>query len=79
MRTRIQKWGNSLGLRIPRAYAREAQIEQHTLVDLTVVDGQLVVRPVEEPPSLQELLAGVTDENLHAELDTGRPVGREQW
>ena len=79
MRTRIQKWGNSLGLRIPRAYAREARIEQHSLVDVTFVEGCLVVTPVEEPSfSLEQLLAGVTDENLHGEFDMGPPVGRER-
>lgn len=80
MRTRIQKWGNSLGLRIPRAYARESQIEEHTMVDVTVVDGCLMVIPVREPtPDLEELLAGVTDENLHGEIDSGPAVGRETW
>ncbi len=45
MQTRIQKWANSLGLRIPRSFAAEAQVEEGTTVDLSVEDGRLLVRP----------------------------------
>ncbi|MFL6195295.1 MAG: AbrB/MazE/SpoVT family DNA-binding domain-containing protein [Thermoanaerobaculia bacterium] len=80
MRTRIQRWGNSLALRIPKPFAAEAGLDQQSEVDVSVVDGVLVIKPCPEPSlTLEELLAGVTDENLHREIETGPPVGREIW
>ena len=80
MRTYVQKWGNSLGLRIPRAFALEAGLAERTAVDLTVVDGRLVVTAVSEQSyTLDELLSQVTPDNLHGEWDTGRAVGAESW
>jgi antitoxin MazE len=78
MKTRIKKWGNSLALRIPRALASEARLEEGTPVDLALVGGKVVIRPaLPEPPTLEELLKGVTNENLHGEWNTGPGVGRE--
>jgi antitoxin MazE len=80
MKTRVQKWGNSLALRIPKAFATEAGLRADTPVELSLVDGQLVVRPLaEEPLTLEELLRGVTDANLHGEWKTGPAVGKEVW
>jgi len=78
--TKVQKWGNSLGLRIPKSFAQEASVEEGSAVDLSVSDGQLVIRPVrQERYELQKLLAAVTEENLHSEVSTGKPQGREAW
>ena len=80
MQTKVQKWGNSLGLRIPKAFAVEIGLANETPVDLSLVDGSLVVTPlVPTPLTLEELLAQVTEENLHGEIDTGEPVGSEVW
>jgi antitoxin MazE len=80
MRTKIQKWGNSLALRIPKSFAEEAGVEVGSRVDLSVTDGQLVIRPVRSQRfELHALLAGVKEENLHAEISTGEPTGREAW
>ena len=78
MRTRIQRWGNSLAVRIPKPFAAEAGLEQQSEVDVAVVDGALVITP-STAPALDELLARVTDENLHGEIDFGSPLGREVW
>lgn len=78
MKTRIQRWGNSLAVRIPKPFAAEAGLEQQSEVDVAVVDGALVITP-SPAPALDELLAQVTDENLHSEIDFGSPVGREVW
>ena len=68
--TRIQKWGNSLALRIPKSFALEAQLEQDALVDISLVDGKLVVTPVTDAAqTLEQLLAGITEDNLHGEVD----------
>jgi antitoxin MazE len=78
MRTRIQKWGNSLGLRIPKAFADDVEVEEGSTVDIRVEDGGLVVRPVHRKRyALSELLEGVTPGNLHEEVGTGDAVGRE--
>lgn len=80
MLTKVQKWGNSLALRIPRSVAVDAQIENDSLVEISLVDGQIVVKRVVTPKwTLEQLLAGVTKENLHHEVDTGEPVGNEGW
>lgn len=80
MQTRVQKWGNSLALRIPKSFATEAGLRENAAVDLSVADGKLVVqaRP-EEPLRLADLLAEVTAENLHHESDSGPAVGKEIW
>ena len=80
MKTRIQKWGNSLALRIPKPFAEEARLAEDSTVDVTVRNGKLVVVAVEEPEeTLESLVALITTENRHGETDTGRPVGNEIW
>ena len=80
MITKIQKWGNSLGLRIPKGVARNARVQEGTTVMLAVNNGRLVVAPVEvRAYDLEPLLAGITRKNVHAAVDTGVPVGRERW
>jgi antitoxin MazE len=80
MKTRVQKWGNSLALRIPKAFADEAQLRENSQVELLLADGKLIIRAIaQEPLTLEELLRGVTDENLHGEWDTGPAVGKEVW
>ncbi|MFO0911841.1 MAG: AbrB/MazE/SpoVT family DNA-binding domain-containing protein [Pirellulales bacterium] len=80
MRARVQKWGNSLALRIPKSFAVEVGLAEDAAVDLSVRDGCLVVEvEKDEPLSLKDLLAGVTDENLHGEWSGGPAAGREVW
>jgi antitoxin MazE len=78
MRVQIQKWGNSLALRIPKSFAIETKIEQGSVVDLSTSEGLIVAKPIREKEySLDELLSGVTKENIHSEFDTGENVGLE--
>jgi antitoxin MazE len=78
MATKIQKWGNSLGVRIPKALAEQLGLGVGSTVDLTVRSGALVLRPRRvEKLSLADLLSQVTPENRHGEIDTGGAVGRE--
>ena len=79
MRTRIQKWGNSLGLRIPKSLAEEASVSNGSTVDISVKRGTLVVRPVTDEVSLEDLLSQVTRDNLHEEITYAGPEGREVW
>ena len=80
MQTKIQKWGNSLAVRIPKAFVKEAHVAYGTTVDLSVDDGKIVIDPhVDKEYSLTDLLNGVTTRNIHAEVETGDAVGREVW
>jgi antitoxin MazE len=79
MKTRVQKWGNSLAVRIPKAFAEEAGLRANAAVELSLVAGALVVKPVAPPLTLDELLRGVTDDNLPGEWDTGPAAGKEVW
>ena len=80
MLTKVQKWGNSLALRIPKAFAQDAQLENDSLVEISLVEGQIIVTPVEAPSwTSDELLAGINKKNVHHEVDTGSAVGNEIW
>lgn len=79
MRARIAKWGNSLALRIPKAFAASARLQPGTVVELDLDDGRVVRPPMREVFTLEDLLARVTPENIHEPTDTGDPVGREPW
>jgi antitoxin MazE len=78
MLTKVQKWGNSLALRIPKTFAAEAGLEIETLVDMSYADGQIVIKAVPPPVWTREgLLAGITDQNIHHEAGIGFLVGKE--
>lgn len=81
MKTKIRKWGNSLAVRIPKSFAVQTKIEQDSIVDLSLVNGEIVVKPPAEKPkyTLDELLADISEENIHRETDWGKPVGKEVW
>jgi len=78
VQTRVQKWGNSLGVRIPRGLAEEVGLGAGSEVSLSAKDGELVVKPsVPARLSLDDLLPEVSEENLHSSIDTGSAVGAE--
>ncbi len=80
MITKIQKWGNSLALRIPKAFADSVGLGNGTEVELIMENEQLVItRSPATHPDLEDLLGRVTSENVHEEIDFGDPVGREAW
>jgi antitoxin MazE len=79
MRSRVSRWGNSLAIRIPASFSREARINEGDAIELQVEDGHLVITPIRKTYTLDELLAGVTDENRHDETEWGPAVGREVW
>jgi antitoxin MazE len=80
MRTRVQKWGNSLALRIPKSFADEVGLRKETSVEVSLSEGKLVITPIAKPElNLNQLLAKITRDNLHHEVDTGPAVGNEIW
>jgi antitoxin MazE len=79
MTTRIAKWGNSLGLRLPKSVTQEAQLDEGDKVDVSVRAGAIVIRPSRPTYSLEELVSRITAANRHGESDWGAPQGRETW
>ncbi|MCH8125355.1 AbrB/MazE/SpoVT family DNA-binding domain-containing protein [candidate division KSB1 bacterium] len=80
MQIQVQKWGNSLAIRIPKSFAKETNIDKGSVVDLSISDGKLIVTPLsQEKYSLAQLLDEITNENIHEEIDSGDAVGKEIW
>ena len=80
MKTRIQKWGNSLALRIPQAFAKNFNVTKGSAVEMSIEDGKLVITPAHKPTyTLKQLLSGISKQNIHGEIDMGPPVGKEIW
>ena len=83
MITQLARWGNSLALRIPNAFVRETRIGEGQSVDIAVIDGKIVIAPVESPTvfDLQTLLSDISPENIPHEIDftEAAPIGKEIW
>ena len=80
MQARVQKWGNSLAIRIPKSFAAQSHIDQNSIIEMSVENGKIVLLPISQPKlTLTQLLEGVTKENLHQEVETGASVGQEVW
>ena len=81
MNQHIKKWGNSLALRIPATLSAALNLNEDDAVDVSEEDGRLIVKKkgAAVEPTLEELIAGITPENLHEPIDWGPPVGKEIW
>lgn len=80
MRTKISRWGNSLALRLPRKLADSHHLEEGSSIEIIEDSGELRLRPVkEEEYGLDDLLAGITEENRHEEVKIGSAAGKESW
>ena len=83
MKTEFLKWGNSLALRVPSAFAKEVGASEGKRADMTVENGALVVKLAKAKKrrrySLEMLLDQITEENRHSETEWGPPVGNEIW
>jgi antitoxin MazE len=79
VRTKVQKWGNSLAVRIPKPFAEGAGLRPAAEVELLLENGALRLTPARRRWGLRRLLSRVTKQNLHAEVETGPAVGREVW
>jgi antitoxin MazE len=80
MATTVQKWGNSLGIRIPKSVAEQVGLENGTRVEFETKNGVLTIRPSHRRRrkyKLSELLAKMKGPNPHGEAFPGGPVGRE--
>jgi antitoxin MazE len=71
MTTLVRKWGNSLAIRIPSHIAEMFSIEQGSEIEMRVENQEIKLVPKKKKPTLEELLAKVTPENRHCEIDFG--------
>ena len=79
MKTTVQKWGNSLAIRIPRNITNETKVYEGSSVNILVEDGNIILSPVTQEYSLKDLLNKISDENIHSEVSTGEAEGGEIW
>lgn len=78
MKVNMKKWGNSAAVRIPAGVMEAAHLHLDQAVDVREEGGRIVIEPIRPAEyELEQLLAGITPENLHAETDFGEPVGKE--
>lgn len=78
MRVVVRKWGNSASVRIPASIMEAAHLAIDQPVEVREEDGRVIIEPVlAETFNLTELLAAITDHNIHEEIDFGPPMGKE--
>jgi antitoxin MazE len=80
MRVTVKKWGNSASVRIPAAIMAAARLELDAAVDVREEGGLIIIEPVRQPHyDLDQLIEGMTPENIHSEADFGEAVGKEAF
>ena len=79
MDIKVQKWGNSLAIRIPKIYAKEINIDHGSAITINMEDNKLILEPKQKEEKLKALLSKITKENIHDEVETGEGVGNEAW
>ena len=77
MQTVVQKWGNSLGIRIPSVFVKEFDLRNGSSVEILEEEGKLIIKPGKV--TLEQLLSQVTEDNIHEPWETGPSVGKEEW
>jgi len=78
MTVSVKKWGNSLALRIPKDVAQTLHIENDSMLELRIEEGVMIVEP-QKDNLLESLVSGITEQNLHHEVDTDEALGNEEW
>ena len=79
MVTSVQRWGNSLAIRIPKAFAAQAQLTEDSSVDISLEGERIVITPVRKQWSLRKLVKEITPRNRHRETGWGDRAGKESW
>jgi Growth regulator len=79
MKATVQKWGNSLAIRIPRNISKDTKVSEGSHINIMVENGKIILSPSKKEYSLKELLKNVTNENIHSEISTGDNIGGEIW
>ncbi len=79
MKSKVQRWGNSLAMRIPKFIAKQLELSSGSEVDISLQNEKIIIQTVKKKYSLQELLSKISEDNRHDEKDFGEPMGGEIW
>jgi antitoxin MazE len=79
MKATIQKWGNSLAIRIPKNITKDTRVSEGSNIDIMIENGKIILSPRKKEYSLKELIKKITIENIHSEISTGDQTGGEIW
>ena len=74
----VKKWGNSLGIRVPSFIARELSLKDGSFVDITDNGKEMIIKPIQKT-KLSDMLSEINEQNIHGEIETTGPVGKEIW
>ena len=77
MQAVVQKWGNSLGFRIPSHWAKDNKVKNGSKIEVIAEKGKIVILP--QKKTLDDMLKMVSSENIHSEISAGFSVGKEEW
>ena len=77
MQAVVQKWGNSLGFRIPSLWAKDNNVKSGSKVEVIAEKGKMIILP--QKKSLDDMMAMVNADNIHSEISAGHAVGKEEW
>ena len=76
----VKRWGNSLGVSIPKPFTEKLKINDNSVIDIDISNDSIIIKPQKEKKyTLKELVQGINADNIHKEISTGGPVGREEW
>jgi antitoxin MazE len=78
MEAQVKKWGNSLGIRIPNHIVRKLSLKDGSSVDIDDTKNEIIVKPIQRN-KLSEMLSKINEHNIHKEIKTTGPVGKEIW
>lgn len=79
MTTKLQKWGNSLGVRLPKEVVKKARLRDGKSVSIKNIGDMIIITSAKKEETLDDLLSKITPENIHEEINWGPPVGNEIW
>jgi antitoxin MazE len=74
----VKKWGNSLGIRMPNLIIKELSLKDGSSVDISKNGKEIIIKPIHKN-KLSEMLSKINEENIHKEIETGGPAGKEIW
>ena len=73
----VKKWGNSLGVRIPKMIAKDLNLRDGSSIEIEDSNGSIIITP--KTNTLKELLSKINSSNIHTEIDFGKSIGKESW
>ncbi len=79
MVTTVQRWGNSLAIRIPKAFAEQARLNEDSDVEISIDGDKITLAPARREWKLDDLVSRISPSNIHTETNWGDRQGNESW